>query len=147
LLRLTFTALSLVFFATTAMAGSYKNVARGTALRVHLMSAVRPHAEWQFGEPVEFVVDSLRVAGDIAYAELHAQRPGGGKINMAMTPMAKRDDYNEYTTGTDVRALLKRSGKIWVAVWYEVGTYDPFKWETTYGVCDRWAAVIPEMCN
>ena len=46
-------------------ANAWEEPARGTALRGNLMDAVRPHAEWVLGAPVIFVVNDLRVSGDV----------------------------------------------------------------------------------
>ena len=63
-MRLIF-ALVLGVFAlggTPVAAQSYSEPARGTATRAALMDAIRPHVEWDLGQPIEFVVEELRVA-------------------------------------------------------------------------------------
>ena len=65
---------------------------RGTALRAALMDAVRPHVEWRLGAPVQFVVRDLRVAGDVGFASLWPQRPGGAQIDLYQTPGYARGD-------------------------------------------------------
>ena len=52
----------------------YSEPGRGTATRSALMDAIRPHVEWDLGQPIEFVVDELRVAGGVVYGALSAQQ-------------------------------------------------------------------------
>lgn len=54
----------------TAGAQSYYELDRGTATRSALMDAIRPHIEWDLGQPIEFVVNDLRVLGDVAFKSL-----------------------------------------------------------------------------
>ena len=37
------------------------------------MDAIRPHVEWQLGQPIQFVVGDLRVSGDVAFGVLNPQ--------------------------------------------------------------------------
>ena len=77
----TLKALALVAaLALPGAAQAWEEPARGTELRADLMDALRPMAEWDLGAPVEFVVLDLRVAGDVAFASVMAQRPGGAPI-------------------------------------------------------------------
>jgi hypothetical protein len=62
-----------------APAAGWEEPARGTKTRKALMDAVRPHVEWSLGARVEFVVGKLRRSGDVAYAELTAQRDEHGQ--------------------------------------------------------------------
>jgi hypothetical protein len=128
-----------------APAHAWTEPARGSATRADLMDAIRPIAEWNLGAPVEFVVDDLRVAGDVAFASLWAQRPGGGAIDMQRAPMVQRGDYDPETIdGPTMQALLQRSGRMWVAVTYAIGPTDV--WWAWDGFCPIWAAVLPEVC-
>lgn len=82
----------LLLILTMALAGGIASAAdwtepqRGTAERAAMMDALRPHAEWLFGAPVQFVVNDLRRYGDLGYGAVTAQRPGGGAINIYETP-------------------------------------------------------------
>lgn len=118
---------------------------RGTALRAALMDAARPHAEWDLGAPVEFVVDQLRVSGAVAYAALQPQRPGGGQIDLRRTPLVTRDGNDpEYMDGTHMEVLFHRSGATWVAVAWQIGSTDV--WYATPEYCAAFRDVIPEVC-
>ncbi len=120
--------------------------ARGSADRAGMMDALRPHAEWALGAPVEFVIDQLRQTGDVGFAVVQPQRPGGGAIDPAQTPMALRDGQDmDYLDGLRIDALLKREGKTWVAVHWAVGATDA--WYVSHQFCGIWAPVLPEACH
>ena len=119
--------------------------ARGTALRAALMDAARPAAERDLGAPVEFVVGQLRVAGNVAFAALQPQRPGGGQIDLRLTPLVARDGNDpEYMDGTHMEVLYRRSGATWIAVAWQFGSTDV--WYATPEYCAAFRAVIPEVC-
>ncbi len=138
-------ALALILIAYAAPAQDYYEPARGTQLRADLMSAIRPHIEWSLGAPVEFVVEDLRVSGDLAFASLWAQRPGGGAIDMARTPMARDRGYDLMNDQPSIQVLYRKSGNIWVAVQHEIAATDV--WYSWGPICAVWRPVIPEACN
>ena len=114
---------------------------RGSDLRADLLDAIRPHAEWDLGAPVEFVVGDLRVSGDVAFADLWAQRPGGAQIAIESSPMAQRGEWTGAGDGPQVQALLQRSGRMWVAVHVVVSPSEAWwMWEP---LCPLWAPVMP----
>lgn len=119
--------------------------ARGTATRAALMDAIRPHVEWMLGAPVEFRVTELRLLGNRAFAMLEPQRPGGGAINMAKTPMAARGDYApEFSDSPHVEVLYVKSGDTWVALHWALGATDVwYSWEP---ICAEFRQLIPEAC-
>ena len=106
----------------SGMAQAWEEPARGTATRSALMDALRPHAEWMLGAPVEFVIHDLRRAGDLAFASVYAQRPGGGEIDIARTRGAATGLLDpEFMDGTSLQALYRKSGDTWVAVHWAIG--------------------------
>lgn len=119
---------------------------RGTALRADLMDAIRPIAEWRLGKPIEFVVQELRVSGDVAFAMLAPQRPGGGAIDVANTPLVR--DFggdSAYMDGSAIQVLYQKSGRIWVPVEYTIGAIeDWWNWDI---YCRVFSDVIPEVCR
>ncbi|MDJ0821160.1 MAG: hypothetical protein QNJ09_05015 [Paracoccaceae bacterium] len=132
-----------LLLANTARA--WTEPARGTQLRADLMDAARPHIEWALGAPVEFVVWDLQVEGDVAFASLWAQRPGGGAIDMNATPGAARGEIDPKTgDGPTVQVLYQLSGNQWVAVHHGIGATDV--WWSWTGFCPIWHPVIPEVC-
>ena len=123
----------------------YSEPGRGTATRSALMDAVRPHVEWELGRPIEFVVDELRVAGDVAYGSLSPQRPSGGAIDLYNTPGYRRGMDPEYVDGTHVAVLYRKLRETWVAVHHSIGATDV--WFSAPDYCIEYAAVIPEWCK
>lgn len=142
-MRLLFAAL--VLWAGAALSEPWHEPARGTALRADLLDALRPVAEWWLGPPVAFVVEDLRVDGDVAFANLRAQRPGGHAVDMATTPLVQHsgDDPGMYD-GAIVQALMQRSGRMWVATLHAIGPTDV--WYAAPEFCPVWGNVIPEVC-
>jgi len=139
-------ALAIALIAVPAEAQNYYEPARGTQLRADLMDALRPHVEWSLGSPVEFVIRDLRVSGDVAFAQVMPQRPGGGEIDLATTPMVLRDGVSiGFIDGVWTQALYVRSGRQWVAVHHAIGATDV--WYAWSGYCEIWAVVIPEVCR
>lgn len=132
--------------AALGLAQGWEAPARGSELRADLMDAIRPHAEWMLGAPVEFVVNDLRVRGDRAVAMLVAQRPGGGVIDVARSPMVARGEFDpEIADIAHIEAFYVRSGRTWVALHWAIGATDPwFAWEP---ICAEFGALIPEYCR
>ncbi|TNF22558.1 MAG: hypothetical protein EP318_03520 [Rhodobacteraceae bacterium] len=128
-----------------AWAQNWTEPARGSETRRALMDALRPHAEWELGAPVEFVVGVLRVSGDLAFAAVAAQRPGGGAIDLRQTPGYFRGTLEPgMMDGTNIQALYRRSGKTWVAVHHAIGATDVwFAWDP---LCAEYRAVIADYC-
>lgn len=125
---------------------TYITPQRGDPDRAQLMDALRPHAEWMLGAPVEFVIIDLRVAGDVAFASVVAQRPGGGEISLYETPAYERGSMDpEMSDGSTLQALYMRSGATWVAVHHAIGATDV--WYAWDGFCPIWSAVLPETCR
>lgn len=141
----TMAAVLVAAFAAAASAQQWVTPPRGSATRAALMDAIRPHAEWMLGAPVEFVVNDLRVLGDRAFAMLEPQRPGGGEINLMNTPMAARGEYSpEFSDGAHLEALFVKSGDTWVALHWAIGATDVwYAWEP---ICAPFRALIPEVC-
>lgn len=71
------------------MAQAREEPARGSATRSALMDAIRPHAEWELGVPVGFVVHDLRRSGDVAVGSLVMQQPGSAAVDTANAPILR----------------------------------------------------------
>lgn len=128
------------------MAQAWTEPARGSATRAALMDALRPHAEWILGAPVEFLVHDLRVEGDIAFASVWPQRPGGVQIDLRRTPAWFRGELDlEMMDGAGMQALYRRSGQTWVAVHWALGATDV--WWAYEALCAEYRAVVPEACQ
>ena len=125
-----------------ATAADYMVPARGTQARADLMDALRPHVEWALGAPVEFLVWDIRIAGETAFAQVIAQRPGGAPIDVATTPMVLRDHVDpEFIDGTRTEAFYVRSGRQWVVVHHAIGATDV--WFADPQFCEIWTNVMP----
>jgi hypothetical protein len=126
-------------------AGAWSTPAQGTQLRRDLMDAIRPHAEWMFGRPVVFIVDDLRVAGDVGFAMLTPVRPSGQPLNAFDLQPYIGPDQNPFGFGDEsMQVLYQRSGQTWVAVHWAIGATDVwYSWEP---YCFLWYPVIPEVC-
>lgn len=133
--------LAFLLFATAAHAQSFIEPARGSALRSNLMDAVRPHIEWELGVDVEFVIHDLRVSGNVAFANMQAQHPGGEQIDLVKI----FGPETEVGDGATVQALLIKSGDMWVAVHHGLSATDA--WWYWDGYCPIWADVLPEVCQ
>jgi len=138
--------LLMVLLNGPAMAQGWTEPARGTPTRAALMDALRPHALWLLGSPVEFVVYDLRVSGNLAFASVHPQRPGGGEISIYETPGYSRGDLlPEDREGLGMQALYYKSGETWVAVHWAMGASDV--WWAYEPICAVWRAVVPGGCE
>ena len=141
-----FAALALAGVMSSAVgAQNYSEPPRGSAEREDLLDAMRPLAEWAFDPPLEFVVRDLRVAGDTAFINVTAQRPGGAPINPATSPVVVRDGESpELVDGPHLQALLRKSGRMWVSVQHSVGATDA--WYCADVFYTIWEPVLPEIC-
>ena len=128
-----------------AYADSYFEPKRGTALRSSLMDAIRPHIEWELGQPIEFVVNELRASTNYALAFLSPQRPGGITIDILKTPGFQRGSLEpNYMDGTAVVVLYEKKRETWVAVHHSIGATDV--WFSEPELCFQYRSVIPEFC-
>ena len=120
--------------------------ASGSADRAGLLDAIRPHAEYLLGAPVQFIVRQLRVDGDKGFAALEPQRPGGQAIMVENTPMVQRGDYDpDHMDGLHLEALYIRSGATWVAVHWAIGATDV--WFAESDLCGSYRRVIADFCE
>ncbi|MFD3190676.1 hypothetical protein ACFMPD_10420 [Sedimentitalea sp. HM32M-2] len=137
-----------VLFAVLApsFAAAWQEPARGSPERAALMDALRPHAEWMLGAPVQFVVHDLRRSGDLAFASVWPQRPGGAEIDLRTTPGFLRGELDSgYMDGVAIQALYRKSGTTWVAVHWALGATDV--WYAWAPLCAIYRPVIPEACQ
>lgn len=141
-------AMATMILPSLGVAQSWHEPARGTAERAQLMNAIRPVVEWQLGRPVEFVVRQLRASDDHAFAMLAPQRPGGGAIHVAATPMVRYfgedASYFEEVGGLDVIAFLIREGDQWAVVDHSIGATDV--WFAREPYCSAFPVVLHGYC-
>jgi hypothetical protein len=142
--RIALLGATLALMVSTAGAQQVYEPPRGSPERRALMDAIRPLAESLFYPPVEFVISDLRVSGNVAFASVVAQRPGGGAIDVQSSP-GWRDGYffpdSDPTAG---QALLQRSGNGWVMSFGLFGATDV--WWQSPETCATFYAVIGNVC-
>lgn len=132
--------------AQLVAAQTYSEPKRGSETREDILDAIRPQAQWSFGAPVEFVVGEIRVAGNVAFATVRAQRPGGAEIDIFSTPDVLRGQLDPYAgNGPTMEVLLQKSGRVWVGVHYGLNSSEGWWYDQVY--CPIWAAVLPEVCG
>ena len=132
-------------FSQSVSAQSYREPPRGSETRQDILDAIRPQAEWSFGAPVQFLIGEIRVAGDVAFATVRAQRPGGKEIDIFTTPDALRGELDPQAgNGPTMEVLLKKSGRVWVGVHYGINSSEGWWYDSVY--CPIWSDVIPEAC-
>ncbi len=102
---------------------------RGSELRAELLDTVRPLVEYDLGAPVEFMVWEMSVDGDLAFARMRAQRPGGGVIDMETTPMvARRHVPMDLIDGPRLEVFFARTEGHWYVYEYVIGSTDAWWW-------------------
>jgi hypothetical protein len=138
-------AIVLTAWAGLACAQGWGEPPRGSPERRALMDALRPEAEAVFGAPVEFVVKDLRVAGDLAFASVTAQRPGGQAIDVRRTPGWASGYFLADASWTSGQALLRRSGSGWAVDTALFGATDV--WWAEPRACAEFGPVIADVCG
>lgn len=143
--------LQIFLVVVSAFAGSFVYAdaiepARGSEDRAGILDAMRIFAEDELGAPIEFVVHEMAMDGRLGFAMVHAQRPGGVAIDIEQTPGFKAGRIvPEIMDGTSMQALLRKSGKTWVAVHWAIGATDV--WFAYAPFCRRYGAVIAAYCE
>ncbi|SHK02901.1 hypothetical protein SAMN05444000_11765 [Shimia gijangensis] len=138
--------LMLCLVASGLSAETWTEPAVGSQARRDMLDAMRPHAEWLLGAPVQFVVEDLRQANGLGYGYLRAQRPGGRQIDVLSTPGYLRGDIDiELGDSTDIHALFQRSGGTWVALQWTMGPSDV--WHHWDEYCRVFDVVIRDLCQ
>jgi len=132
--------------SVSAAWADYYEPERGSEDRKAVLDAMRVFAEEELGAPVEFVVYQMRVSGEEGFAAVYAQRPGGGEIDLYDTPGFKAGTLDpEMMDGSSMQALLRKSGRTWVAVHWAIGPTDV--WFAYAPFCRRYSAVIADYCG
>lgn len=104
--------------------GVVRSVTVGDPLRRTLMDALRPTIERDLGQPVQFMVEELKVQGDWAFYGGRPQQPNGRPIDFSRTRYADRLENGVFDGGGATWALLRRSGGQWRVVNFVVGPTD-----------------------
>ena len=129
-----FVAVSLAF----PVVAQVQTPSRGSPQLAAILDTVRLRVEAEVGQPVEFVVNELRVLGEWAFARLVPQRPGGGEIPWAYTRF--QSDYDAGMFEAEVVALVRNTPAGWLLYEYDLGSTD-VSW-IDWG---EWYLVPPEL--
>ena len=131
--------------ASPAFSQGWYEPARGTDERQILIDTLRPFAEFVVGPPVEFVINDLRVSGDVAFVGARAQRPGGVPIDPTQTPAFRRGQHDPVAGNLDrFHAFYVKRNGVWQVVDRTVDAHEV--WWSEPSVCARFSAVTPEVC-
>lgn len=100
-----------------------RDVGVGDPLRKPLLDALRPAIEADLGQPVRFVVKTLRKQGDWVFAVVTPQTKTGRQIDFTKTRYAEaiRDEVFDSDT---IFALLERKGGAWSVRAFAIGPTD-----------------------
>lgn len=131
--------------ASLVAGDGHREHAREDPVRVAILSAVRPVAEEIFGAPVEFNGVEMRVNGDRAYADAFTQRPGGGLIDLLVTPgFARGEVHPSDANPNKVSALLRRDvDGNWIVERHVIAATEAFWLDD----CATWGKLFPETCG
>ena len=88
--------------------------------RKAILTELRVPVEKRLGKPVVFVVTSLRVERDWAFAQVEPQRPGSRKIDGRVY----FPDEWEYMDGLTTTAILRKGGAHWRILAMKIGALD-----------------------
>ena len=108
--------------ATGALAQSARTPAPGSEERAAIMDALRVPAEKEFKQKVIFKVDTLRVAGDWAYAKVSPTKPNGDEIDFSKTKYREQVELGAFDPQGE--ALLRIEGGDWRIVEWAFGSTD-----------------------
>ncbi|MEW6633089.1 MAG: hypothetical protein AB1440_19645 [Pseudomonadota bacterium] len=86
--------------------------APGSPDRTALLDAVRPIYENMFGKPIQFRVETMRVAAGFAYMSVHPQRPNGSPIERKAWNKAVRDCWQTPESVTH-EYWMRKVGDTW----------------------------------
>jgi hypothetical protein len=124
---------SLIAMNANYAQGAVQTPAAGSAERKALLDTVRPPLEKRLHQPVMFVVDHLRVAGDWAFLEAQMQSAGGKSLSYAGTEF---EEAAKAGVKSDIyAALLQRNGTQWTVKAEAIGPTDVAwaNWSQAYG--------------
>ena len=126
-------AVCLALLIPPASAMRFHTPAPGSAERTAIMDALRGPVETDLGQPVIFVVKTLRVTDDWAFLHAVPKRPDGSDVDYSKT--SYREDQRDGGFDDQVAALLARDGNGWKVVTFSIGFTDVVwdTWDEIYG--------------
>jgi hypothetical protein len=121
-----------------AVQAGAREVPVGDPLRRRLLDTLRPQVQRDLGDqPVQFMVDRLRLQGDWAFYSGRIQRPDGAAIDFSRTRYAGALREGVFD-GPGMFALLRRVDGGWRVVTFVIGPTDVayLDWPAAYGAPD-----------
>lgn len=117
-----------------ARAAGPRDVGAADPLRKALLDALRPTVEKDLGQPVQFVVTTLRMQDNWVFAVVTPQTKAGGRIDYMKTHHAERIREGAFDGGY-VQALLRNDGGRWTVKDFAVGPTDVYYagWPDEFG--------------
>jgi len=117
-----------------AQGGRPRDVGPGDPLRKLLLDALRPTIEADLGQPVQFVVRTLRIQGDWTFAVVMPRTKDGREIDYRKTRHAQRIRDGMFDGGT-VEALLHNQAGRWSVKDFAIGPTDVYYagWPDRFG--------------
>lgn len=113
---------------------SARDLGVGDPLRPVILNALRPAIVADLGQPVKFVVQTLRTQGDWAWVVARPQRPDGREIDFRTTRHRERIEQGVFD-GPVLYALMQRREQRWTVVDFVIGPTDVTwaGWPEEYG--------------
>jgi hypothetical protein len=112
-----------VGLALSGMVQAVRSPAAGSAERKALMDLLRSKVEPDIGFPVVFVVETLNISGDWAFAVVEPQRPDGRAIEIRETKLTRARPI-DVIDGLRTEAVFRREGGAWKLKEYAIGATD-----------------------
>lgn len=100
-----------------------RDLSVGDPLRPIVLNALRPAIVADLGQPVMFVVQTLKAQGDWAFVAARPQRPDGREIDFRQTRYRERIE-NDVFGGPILYALMQRRDQRWVVTTFVIGPTD-----------------------
>lgn len=95
----------------------------GDPLRPVVLNALRPAIVADLGQPVMFVVQTLKAQGDWAYVVARPQQPDGQPIDFRRTRYRQAMEQGVFD-GPTLYALMQRRDQRWTVVDFAIGPSD-----------------------
>ena len=120
--------------AAPVVQSGVRNIPVGDPLRRILLDTLRTPVADELNQPVQFVVDQLKVQGDWAFYAGKVQRPDGRAIDFARAGFAEQIAEGMFD-GPATYGLMRRIGGRWTVTVYVIGPTDVayIGWPDEYG--------------
>ena len=107
----------------TAASAPVRDLPVGDPLRPVVLNALRPSIVADLGQPVMFVVQTLKAQGDWAFVVARPQRPDGREIDFRQTRYREALAEGVFS-GPVLYALMQRRDQRWTVATFVIGPTD-----------------------